>query len=232
MVTRNAFMRIFRNPVFTLRCVLYYFLSYKDIYYLKSELSKEFSVAEIAGSKFGASASLKEIALYLIIRKYKPKFMIETGVASGISTYFILKAMNENGYGRLVSIDLPNYNPKGYKTSEGTCDGVYLPRGKKPGWVIPKDFRPRWKLIEGDSRSELKRLDPKGLDAFQHDSEHSYATMSFELNWALGKMRKGIILCDDANSNSAWEDFLSSHQGRLARIANPLDLCSVEETSS
>jgi hypothetical protein len=46
--------------------------------------------------------------LYVLIRALKPKIVLETGVASGVSTLFMLQALNHNTHGTLYSIDLPN----------------------------------------------------------------------------------------------------------------------------
>jgi predicted O-methyltransferase YrrM len=40
------------------------------------------------------------------MRKIKPKIVVETGVSFGITSSFILQAMEENGFGTLYSIDL------------------------------------------------------------------------------------------------------------------------------
>jgi len=42
----------------------------------------------------------------------KPKIIIETSVASGISSAYILKALEDNDCGKLISIDKPNYNER------------------------------------------------------------------------------------------------------------------------
>jgi predicted O-methyltransferase YrrM len=43
---------------------------------------------------------------YILMRKIKPKIVVETGVSFGITSSFILQAMEENGFGTLYSIDL------------------------------------------------------------------------------------------------------------------------------
>ena len=86
---------------------------YNDIKYIKNALKTKFSEGDFKKYAIGASAGLKEVALYLLVRKYKPKVILETGVANGISTYFILKALHLNGSGKLISIDYPNYNKRG-----------------------------------------------------------------------------------------------------------------------
>jgi hypothetical protein len=62
---------------------------------------------------------LRGPVLYVCIRALKPQIMVETGVSSGSSTHYILKAMELNGQGKLYSIDLPNIGlsvlPKGEK---------------------------------------------------------------------------------------------------------------------
>ena len=50
--------------------------------------------------------SLARVA-YLLIRVTHPEVVIETGVAFGISTAFVLQALRENGSGGLHSVDLP-----------------------------------------------------------------------------------------------------------------------------
>jgi predicted O-methyltransferase YrrM len=48
-------------------------------------------------------------ALYIICRVVKPMTIIETGVAAGLSTSYILYALEKNRCGELHSIDMPNY---------------------------------------------------------------------------------------------------------------------------
>jgi hypothetical protein len=44
---------------------------------------------------------------YALVKILKPATVVETGVGAGVSSWTILKAMEENERGRLVSIDLP-----------------------------------------------------------------------------------------------------------------------------
>src|SRR6266403_4839363 len=66
----------------------------------------------IAAEIRGAGRPLGEIArprdLYVICRALEPEVVIETGVASGLSSAYILKALSDNVRGRLYSVDLPN----------------------------------------------------------------------------------------------------------------------------
>jgi hypothetical protein len=223
MFTSNAISRGLRHPIFTVDAGLHYLLLGKDLRYIKEKLAEKYSRERLKDFSVGASAGIKEVSLYLMIKKFKPKLMIETGVANGVSTYFILKAMKQNGIGRLISIDLPNYKEGGYITSEGQLDKVFISKSTKPGWIVPEGFRDIWTLKLGRSSDVLPKLKVQP-DAFMHDSEHSYKTMSFELEWAIKHMKEGVILCDDSNVNNAYSDFCKRHNNRVKEIASPLSV--------
>lgn len=194
---------------------------YNDIKYIKNELKTKFSEEDFKKYAIGASAGLKEVALYLLVRKYKPKVILETGVANGVSTYFILKALHLNGSGKLISIDYPNYNKSGYITSEGKIDNVYIPKGLTPGWIVPDIYRDKWDLKLGKSSDILPKIN-EDLDMFIHDSEHSYSNMMFELKWAFDHINKGVIICDDADQNNAFSDFIKGNEKFLKIIRAPI----------
>jgi predicted O-methyltransferase YrrM len=151
--------------------------------------------------------------LYVIMRAFQPRVVVETGVASGLSSAHILRALAANGHGALYSIDLPNVQ-----------EGSVLPSGRSPGWIVPEWLRERWFLELGDSRELLppllERLDQ--IDIFLHDSDHSYEFMMFEFELALPRVRPGgLLLSDDTHLHSAWDDFCASHglcPGRLGHL--------------
>jgi len=144
---------------------------------------------------------LRGPVLYVCIRALKPRIMVETGVSSGSSTHYILKAMELNGQGKLYSIDLPNIGLS------------VLPKGEKIGWLVPEQLKSRWTLILGRSQEKLLPLlyQLKTIDAFLHDSEHTYETMMFEYQavWPFLK-EGGILLSDDVHRNKAFKDFISN----------------------
>lgn len=144
------------------------------------------------------------------MKALKPQIFVETGVAAGASSYFILKAMQENKKGKLISIDLPNYTNKGgYINKGGILDKVYTPKRKGAGWVVPGELRSRWQLMLGDSMKILPRL-KESIDMFYHDSDHSYECMNFEYNWAMKKKIR-YIASDDIGMNNAWQDFTNKN---------------------
>lgn len=165
--------------------------------------------------KFGQIQCGEE--LYVICRILKPRIVIETGVASGLSSAYILQALEDNGRGRLYSIDMPNYEEILVKQK-----GTYLPNpiavlppNKKPGWIIPENLKKNWMLRVGLSKDELPVLlrEVGEIDLFLHDSEHTYENMIFEYRTAWPFLTKnGILLSHDIGWNSAFDDF-ARHMG-------------------
>jgi predicted O-methyltransferase YrrM len=206
------------NPLFSAKVYLYRNVVLAgEFRQLKGMLYTEYSKSEVENSFAGAGLSYKEATMYLLVRKYRPELMVETGVANGATSYCILRAMRDNGRGRLISIDYPLYRP-------AAGDPFRLPRGKRPGWIVPKELRKRWKLMLGRTSEILPRLGVgRKIDVFFHDSEHSYKNMTFEYGWALKHVRNsGIILSDDTNWNSAFRDFLAANRASLKLLKIPV----------
>lgn len=150
--------------------------------------------------------------LYAVVRAVKPAVVVETGVASGLSSAHILRALAVNGSGALHSIDLPNVQ-----------HGSILPRGRASGWIVPDSLRGPWTLHVGDSREILPALlGALGrVDLFLHDSDHSYESMSFEFEQAYPRLAPGgLLMSDDVHLHGAWKDFCAKHGLRPARIGH------------
>jgi hypothetical protein len=134
--------------------------------------------------------------LYVCIRHFKPKIVVETGVAGGATSLAILFAMHKNNLGKLYSIDI------------GITD--WFPSGYNVGYLVPDEFRQRWNLTIGDSKKELPLLleSLEKIDLFFHDSDHSFEHMMFEFNTVFPYLKSDkIILSDDVNLNSSFTDF-------------------------
>lgn len=152
--------------------------------------------------------------VYTCVRILKPAIMVETGVASGSSTCYILHAMEKNQKGFLYSIDLPNVGEWAIVTKE-----------KNTGWLVPLELKSRWKLILGESQVKLPLLlkDLGSIDAFLHDSEHTYETMTFEYENAFLYLREGgLLLSDDTNWNKAFQDFVKNNRPKRCIIFDGL----------
>jgi predicted O-methyltransferase YrrM len=153
------------------------------------------------------------LRLYRLLRDLRPGVAVETGVCNGVSTAFLLLALEDNGAGELHSIDLPEVAGEEYEA--GTFwdgkGGAVIPPGKEPGWMVPPGLRERWHLVLGRSQDELPPLLERlgAIDFFMHDSEHSYECMSFEFRNAWAALRDGgVLIADDVNVNSAWDEFV------------------------
>jgi hypothetical protein len=148
--------------------------------------------------------------LFHLVRLVKPTTVVETGVYRGISSAFLLSALEANGQGRLFSIDLPRAR---YSVPGRTPDHSPLPHGEETGFAIPERLKYRWTLVVGDSRRELEPLlrSLAPVDLFIHDSEHSYDFMKWEYAAALPHLRDGGILAsDDIDWNSAFSELVGS----------------------
>ena len=156
----------------------------------------------------GADLYAKRVVMqYAVIRAVKPDCVLETGVANGVSSAYLLLALERNRKGVLHSIDVN--------------DGSHLPGGKQVGWAVPDWLRARWTLHIGDSRELLPSVlaELKSLGVFIHDSLHTYDHMKFEYDQAYPFLREGgILISDDALWNSAFPEFRDKVRAPLASI--------------
>ena len=60
----NAFIKALKHPVFTTSTLITYLMMYNDIKYIKNALKTKFSEEDFKKYAIGASAGLKEVALY------------------------------------------------------------------------------------------------------------------------------------------------------------------------
>ena len=135
--------------------------------------------------------------LYILCRIIKPKNVIETGVAYGLSSLYILKSLKDNNFGTLYSID-SIFRP--WQTREMI------------GSIILEELRDKWKLLIGKSSEKLPEIfnELDQVDIFIHDSLHTYENMMLEFQHAFQKIKhNGIIISDDILGNDAFYDFVT-----------------------
>lgn len=186
--------------------------------------------------------------LYALVRKYRPKTIVETGVYNGVSTASLLLALHENGSGTLSSLDaspllvggrespdtdetdlVPTERTRYYERGRPSCAeaGTHrLPDGREPGWIVPEDLRDRWNLTVGRSQRELPALlsSAEPIDLFLHDSEHAVSAMLFEFESAWAHLRPGgMVVSFHVDRNDAFQTFASERhceRGRLTYTYN------------
>ena len=141
-----------------------------------------------------AADSLFARLCYLACRLVGPTLVVETGVAYGVSSAYVLKALETNGRGALRSIDLPPL--------AGEYERFW-------GIAVPAEQRAGWRLHRGSSARVLPSLlDEVGtLDLFIHDSLHTRRNMRREFDAVWPHLRPGgMILADDVERNPAFMD--------------------------
>lgn len=159
--------------------------------------------------------------LYIIVRIVKPLNVVETGVSRGVSSSYILQALEDNGKGELHSIDLPKLSEKGQLKPEEEQIADSLPEKRESGWIIPQKLRKRWHLILGRSSDKLVPLLKKlgQVDIFLHDNLHTYDNMLWEYKTVWPFLRKGgVLLSHDVSENNAFPDFCGSVGRRCVYI--------------
>ena len=133
--------------------------------------------------------------LYYLCTLSKPDIVIETGVANGFSSSYILLGLDHNNRGKLISIDYL---------------GMPWHSKEKVGLAIPMRLKKRHELKIGKSIPIIKELlqTLDSIDIFIHDSSHTYKYMmnEFEIAWPYIK-NGGFLLADDVSQNDAFLDF-------------------------
>jgi len=160
---------------------------------------REAEAATRGSEGYGADLYAKKVLVqYAAIRAFRPEIVVETGVANGVSSSYLLLAMEKNAAGRLHSIDI------------GAAS--YLPPGKTTGWIVPQFLKHRWDFRIGDSKLLLPGLlaELRATDVFIHDSLHVYDHMLWEYRAAYPYLRAGgLLFSDDALWNNAFPEFVA-----------------------
>lgn len=149
----------------------------------------------------------KVLNQYATVRALAPELIVETGIANGVSTSYLLLAMRMNGRGHLHSV--------------GLSDPRYLPGGRESGWLVPEWLRAPWKVHLGDAREILPSLFAQigNVDMFIHDSLHTYEHMMWEFEASYPRLRVGgLLFADDALWNNAFSEFVQRYGVSEARV--------------
>jgi hypothetical protein len=151
-------------------------------------------------------------AIWCLVRCLQPKNVVETGVAHGVTSRFILEALVRNGDGCLWSIDLPPIE-KAWQSEVGVA--------------VPDRLTKRWTHIKGLSRLRLPELLKQlgEIELFVHDSMHSERNVRFELDQAWAKLKAGgAVVVDDVDANWGFHRFTQTVSGYQSVIcdAEPL----------
>jgi hypothetical protein len=145
-------------------------------------------------------------AIWFLVRQLRPAAVVETGVAHGVTSRFILEALEKNGRGHLWSIDRPPIDPEWQS---------------QIGVAVDDRLRHRWSYIRGSSRQQLPGLLSKlgKVDLFIHDSLHSERNVRFEMDSVWQAMAPGgAIVVDDIDVNKGFRSFTQVFPGHRALV--------------
>lgn len=167
----------------------------------REDIHREVFLRHVEGGRRSYAQFRAPFELYTLVRLLRPDHVVETGVSSGVSSAYILLALQRNRRGRLHSIDRPmsQRRPKlGARESP-----VAIPPGRASGWAVPDRLRRPWDLRLGPSErllpDLLARIPSVGL--FLHDSRHTPAHLRFELETVRAKLTPGAVVLAD---NTVW----------------------------
>lgn len=143
-----------------------------------------------------AVESQTSFLLYALVRHLRPSVIVETGVANGYSSFYLLNAIMINNIGQLHSIDIT------------TPVGEVLSEKEKGQWHLHI-------LDENDPRISLQNLllELPPIDFFLQDSDHSYQWVISELGSVWERLSAGAILsADDVDLSYGFSDFCKQRQ--------------------
>jgi len=162
---------------------------------LNQEIRQKYEMLNLDYPREFAIEQNSAFLIYSLIRLLKPDKVVETGVANGHSTFFILNAILKNGKGKLYSIDI-DYNV-----------GILVDEQLKANWRL-------YVLPRANSRELNKYLSTIApVDIFIHDSNHMYYWQIMEYRTFLRHINDyGLILSDDVDYSLAFIDFCNENE--------------------
>ncbi len=133
--------------------------------------------------------------VWCVVRHVRPRQVVETGVARGITSRVVLEGLAANGAGKLASVDLPVLRAHWHEQTAA---------------AVPRELRSAWTYVRGSSRRRLPGLLAAlgSVDVFIHDSAHTESNMRFEFELAWPMLRPGgVLVSHDIAMNPAFASF-------------------------
>lgn len=155
-------------------------------------------VEQLYGAEHYSNGYFKALKSWLNTQKFKRG--IEIGLAWGMSAHAYLETQDSD----LISLDVDDN----------------MNRGEGINMVFPD----RWKLITGDSSTNLLKQTGK-FDYIYIDGDHSYGGCMSDLQAAHTKLDSGgVIVCDDYGNpfgvRQAVDKFCKEHNYSIENMAN------------
>lgn len=142
------------------------------------------------------------LELHALVRLLTPKHVVEVGVSSGVSSAYLLNALQKNGEGTLHSIDRPSYERVSPRGRSRATFSWSLPPGRSTGWAVPPRLTPRWDLRLGDMANVLPTLSDQlpSIDLLVFDVPHECSDLSRGLRRMDGLLPPGAVVIVDHGS--------------------------------
>jgi hypothetical protein len=136
------------------------------------------------------------LELHAIVRLLRPTHVVEVGVSSGVSSAYLLAALDRNGRGMLHSVDLPSASTR---SSNGRGASWSIPPGKSSGWAVPPKLRQTWDLRLGDKAAVVPRLAAElpRVDLVVYDVPHNESDLTREFTDLDPRMPPGAVAIVD-----------------------------------
>jgi len=173
----------------------------KNVEFIRHEFEKQltnYGHIPLFPVNFNADKSFA-LLVYGIARFLYPGTVIETGIGYGVTSALILLALNKNGKGNLISVDLhPLSDP----------DGALI------GIGVPQDLRIRWKQYSGSSRRLLPKLiiESGKISLFVSDSANVFTLQRYEFNQVFPKLiPNGVMIFN--NVSLKFQEYLKTIEG-------------------
>lgn len=170
----------------------------------------------IGGMRLGGETA------YLLTRLIEPETILEIGVANGVSTTYILGALDEiESTADIRAIDKPQFEAdiRSKRGSRGLSGvGGVIPDEKEAGWVAPRDKRLKhgYQYYGGDFTTILPEivdsLPPIDLAIYDASKDSTEMRIAYE-TLIQSLSTDGILLSDDIEVNDVFFDVTEQYSG-------------------
>lgn len=159
------------------------------------------------------------LELHALTRLLRPRTVLEVGVSSGVSSAYLLRALERNGAGTLHSVDLPSRPARRRPGQAPTSVSWSLPDGASPGWAVPFALRKRWDLRLGDKREVVPILaeELRSVDLVVYDVPHAERDTGREFRQLDPLLPPGgVVIADHGPSGGACPSLVRWARARSA----------------
>lgn len=165
---------------------------------------------------------------YLVVRLLEPDTILEIGVANGVSTAYVLGALDDNDHeADIRAIDRPRFvsdiqKQRGKRGLQGV--GGIIPNEKEAGWVAPREQRSEhgYQYYVGNFLEILPSVvdSMAPLDVAIYDASKDAEEMEMAYETLIQSLAPGgVLLSDDIGVNNMFEQVTSRYDGETVMFS-------------